>query len=727
MTFLNAAILAGLLAAVIPPIVHLFNRRRYDEVDWAAMQFLRLAPSTRRRVVWEQVLLMLVRMGVLAGLVLALAAPAVSSSLVGAVTPSADRDVVLVLDGSASMAYKPPTTAADAAKKWAAEFLGRLGSGDRVAVIQARQRPVVLTPALSADHDQARNALELLAPPGGTADWPAAAHAAAAILDGGRGNRHVVIVNDNQRYGWADEATLTRWELFRKAADRGSGPAPRVWVVNVAADRPADAANWSLDPITAGRAVAAAGREVKFRSAVRSTGADAPAAPPRIKLEVDGRAAGEVKPDGAAAGGAVPLWVSQKFPAGSRVVTLKLDADLPAGNRQDFALEVLPSVPVLIVDGSEARGAERGARNFLADALAPPGDPTPAFAVRVIPAGEFRPGVLAQDVNGHGTPPRVLVLADLERPTAEQAQAVERYLSDGGSVLVALGGRCDAAGWNRAAFRGGQGFLPARVVEPVGSAEKVEGAPQPDPASFTHPAAEVFREPLPGGLHTAVFPRRWNLDLAAGVNGATGLPVARLTTGEPLFVERGFGTGRVIVSAVPLDDGWGTNLPRLPDFVRLAHELMYYLSGARGADRNVDPAQPIVFTPNPYEPPGPLAVLGPDGRSRAVPAAGWPAAIDGPHDPGAYRLTTPAGRTHYFAVRPDPREAVLTPCSEDDRRRVAEAVGRLSYVASADEITDDPGDGPARRELWWVLMLVVMGLLGLEVWYTRRLSARGQE
>jgi hypothetical protein len=177
----------------------------------------------------------------------------------------------------------------------------------------------------------------------------------------------------------------------------------------------------------------------------------------------------------------------------------------------------------------------------------------------------------------------------------------------------------------------------------------------------------------------------------------------------------------VIVSAVPLDDSWGTNLPRLPDFVRLAHELVYYLAGARGADRNLDATQPIVFTPNPYEPPGPVAVLRPDGRSRSVAVTGWPAVIDGPHDPGAYRLTTPTGRTQYVAVRPDPRESVLTPCSEDDRRKVADAVGRLGYVGSMDEITDDPG-AAGGREVWWVLMLVVVGLLGLEVWYTRRLS-----
>jgi hypothetical protein len=729
MAFLNAVLLVGLLVVVIPPVLHLFNRRRHDEVDWAAMQFLRLNPTARRKLVWEQVLLMLVRMGVLTGVVLALAAPAVDSSFVGRLTPAAERDVVLILDGSASMGYKPSTPAAEAAKQWAAEYIGRLRTGDRVAVLQARQRPVALIPSLTSDHEQTRNSLELLGPPAGTADWPTVLQTALALLDGGRPNRHVIVVTDGQRYGWADETTLARWELLRKTTGRDSADAPRVWVVNVAVDRPANIANWSLDPITAGRAVAAAGRDVTFRSAVRATGAIDAFDPGKVTLEVDGRAVAELKPEGMApTAGPAQLRFSLKFAAGSHVVTLKLAPDdLPTDNRQDFALEVLPTVPVLIVDGDPNRltdaehGTQSGPRHLLADALAPPKDPAPAFAVRVMPAGEFRPGVLTQDVKGPGTQPRVLVLADLEKLTAEQQHAVEKYLSDGGSVLVTLGGRCDAAAWNRVAFRGGQGFLPARVVEPVGSAEDSSGAPRPDPASFTQPAVEVFREPLPGGLHTAVFPRRWKLDPTAGVNGVTGSPVARLMTGEPLLVERGYGSGRVIVSAVPLDASWGTSLPRLPDFVRLAHELMYYLCGARGADRNVDPSQPIVFAPNPYEPPGPVTVLDPGGQSHSVPVAGWPAVIDGPHDPGAYRLTTPAGRTHYFAVRHDPQEAVLTPCSDEDRLKVSEAVGRLAYISTPDEITDDP-HGPARREGWWLLMIVVVGLLGLEVWYTRRLS-----
>ena len=150
MTFLHAALLAGLVAVVIPPIVHLFNRRKFDVVDWAAMQFLQLTQRTKRRVYLEQFWLMLLRIVIVGLLCLAFAAPQFTSRFFGTASADGPRDVVLLIDGSASMAYKQGGgTAADAARDWAADYLGRLGSGDRVAVFQVKNQPVPIVPALT--------------------------------------------------------------------------------------------------------------------------------------------------------------------------------------------------------------------------------------------------------------------------------------------------------------------------------------------------------------------------------------------------------------------------------------------------------------------------------------------------------------------------------------------------------------------------------------------------
>jgi hypothetical protein len=109
---LNTAMLLGLGGAALPVIVHLLNRRRDTVIDWGAMQFLDLGNRARRRIRLAELLLMLARMGLLALVALALARPfwaprasaaAGERARSGLGRDAPPRDVVLVIDGSASM------------------------------------------------------------------------------------------------------------------------------------------------------------------------------------------------------------------------------------------------------------------------------------------------------------------------------------------------------------------------------------------------------------------------------------------------------------------------------------------------------------------------------------------------------------------------------------------------------------------------------------------------
>src|SRR5438309_1889743 len=214
--FLNLLMLAGLAAVAIPPIIHLLNRRRYDVVDWGAMQFLEMSQRTRRKVFIEELLLMLLRMALIAVLVLALAAPYAAGPVLEKITGRDNRDVVLIIDGSTSMSYNASGKSVhDAAKEWADDFLNQLAPGDSVAVLHAKQQVIPVLGELTSDHDKARNALARLGPPRGGIDWPASVQAADEILKTShRPRRDIIILSDGQRFGWADEYTLQRWRLL---------------------------------------------------------------------------------------------------------------------------------------------------------------------------------------------------------------------------------------------------------------------------------------------------------------------------------------------------------------------------------------------------------------------------------------------------------------------------------------------------------------------------------
>src|SRR5436190_21407663 len=107
MSFLTPLFFAGLGAIAIPVLVHLIQREKKRVVNFPSLMFVRRIPyqSVRRRRIRHWFLLLL-RAAAIALIVLAFARPFTQP---GAMTPTAAangaRDVVIVLDQSASMGY----------------------------------------------------------------------------------------------------------------------------------------------------------------------------------------------------------------------------------------------------------------------------------------------------------------------------------------------------------------------------------------------------------------------------------------------------------------------------------------------------------------------------------------------------------------------------------------------------------------------------------------------
>src|SRR5437870_11378275 len=99
---------AGFALASIPIIIHILNRRRFKTVNWAAMEFLlRAMRRNRRRLRFEQWLLLAVRCGLLALLGMALARPlgCAQSSLASLAARRSGLHLI-VIDNSYSMGYE---------------------------------------------------------------------------------------------------------------------------------------------------------------------------------------------------------------------------------------------------------------------------------------------------------------------------------------------------------------------------------------------------------------------------------------------------------------------------------------------------------------------------------------------------------------------------------------------------------------------------------------------
>ncbi len=145
--------LGWLAAAAAPILIHLWNKRKYREVPWAAMEYLLAAMrKNARRIQLEQWLLLAVRTLLIVLIVLAVAQP--YAEQLGLSFAAGQRTLkVLVIDGSYSMGYKPTDkTRFEKAKQLAAQIVEESRQGDAFTLVLMGSPPTVVvgTPAMEA-------------------------------------------------------------------------------------------------------------------------------------------------------------------------------------------------------------------------------------------------------------------------------------------------------------------------------------------------------------------------------------------------------------------------------------------------------------------------------------------------------------------------------------------------------------------------------------------------
>lgn len=726
---LNVAMLVGVAGAAIPVIIHLLNRRNDPVVDWGAMQFLEFSPRERRRLNLDELLLMLARMALLAGVALALARPFWSPTPAGASASEAvaggdsatRRDVVIVLDGSTRMGRMAGGTSPRAqAIAWARAFVKRLKPGDSVAVLDARDRVRGLVDPPSFDLGRVDKALADAPPPRGPSDLPSAIGEGFRILEKtGNPARDVVVLSDLRRTSWRP-GDLPRWALLRDLRARMPDP-PRVWAPSFA--RPDDAEDppdGSVGPLELSRAVLTPGLPVDVTAAIGNAG---PGPLTRaVELVVDGQAVpGSSRVVGPIpAGGRSPVTFRAEFAEpGSHLVAVRLAPDpdpLPVDDESARPVSVASALNVLLVDGEPGLEPLSGEVDFLKAALAPTGDPSPLVKASTVTSREFK----AEDLKGM----RVVVLANVEKLGPELAAALGAFVEGGGGLLVAPGDRLDAGAFNE---RVGRGWLPARLGPLKGDPAKR--------AAVAHPAPRTFDGPALGPLGKGDAPALGEADLFAyrvlePEPGAS--VVARLDTGDPWIVERASGKGRVAVLASAVDAEAGT-LPVNPDFVPWAHELIAHLAAGAEGPRSTRPGEPLEF---PLDPPPPLEAQAlplttPSGRAAEAPidrrSGTAKARYAETGEAGIYRLTLPTEPPTfaYAAVVGDLQDADPAPLDAAEVKALEQG-WPLTFDADPARLASRvlKVDRARRNEVWRALILAALGGLCLEVWLTRRMARR---
>jgi hypothetical protein len=728
--FLSPAFaLAGLALISIPILIHILNRRRYKTVDWAAMNFLlRAMRKNRRRVRFEQWLLLAVRCLVLAFLGFALARPMGCDSNSSASLGGRTGLHVFVIDNSYSMAYlggRPGgRTHLDQAKVVAGQIIDRLNSGGESVVIITAGKPAVGVIAKPTyDLQQARAILNRIPQSFGATDLSSALRLA---IDIGRENEK----QPNKNLYLFTDATASAWEGADSAALKTEGPElARLFHVSHS--------NLSLGPQW-NQAVLDVHPSANLITTNSAFGADFVATLRGFGTPHDGTLQWKMDGQLLAGGGLLHLDTSTPVQTeqqtnlqsalktggggGVHAVTATVIGDdgLQVDNTRTRVINVVSQLKTLIVEGQHGAGQEGGSGLNLQVALAglsKSGQSDGFAAPDLISDLELGNHVLSDY--------RAVMLCGINQFTPAEGDQLQSFVQSGGTLMVFLSDSIDRENYNTV-------LLPRHLIPGPLTKRVLAGSDDRafhfdfNPNGVLHPLLKAFAHQQNTGMETAQAFGYWQTDVPADPQlrvlnwkPPEGTTVDPSTKPDPAITSEAVGQGRVVFISTSANEEWIT-FTRKPIYTELMNEL---LSGSVNVgdgwmnlsvgDRLMVPSSlKLTATPTLTDP-----------KSIPIPLEFTTAADGSPLyrspvllQPGVYTLSTGAG-TLPIAVNVPSEEADVHTI---DNTAIKNALGNIDLTLNNDQPLPLLAQSAAGDDWGWTVMVCVLGLVGAESFLAMR-------
>ena len=616
---MNPWLLISLAGIGLPIAAHLLSRRRYDVVEWAAMQFLNPSKKTRRRLKLEELLLLLLRIGLIALIVLSVTRPWLPGGWLSGYYSAGSRTVVLVIDGSNSMSRTDGVNSMHQhAIRRASEFLRTLGADDNVALIDARDEPQAVIESPLRDLTVVEQEIRRLPPPGGACGMLSALEKAIAIL--GRSSasaREVVVFTDRQANSWKsdNEAEWIRFDdLIRFPSVR-----PHVWVIDVAPQLGPVTRNVSVGRIELSREMTVPDLPERLQVAIHNESTAEAQVPLRLLLDGQPLAGKLQSPTIPAHGESVIEFNHALRAEGTHVLSVEAemsDDAVAVDNVSHAAIHVAESLDVLLVNGTPA-GLPAARDSFFAElAFAPPESKPPWVKTHLVEAADLTPADF-QTVSA-------AIFCNVGGISPDVATTLREFVAAGNGLMIACGPHTTPESF-QACF-GDSGLVPQiQIVRTRKAPPQAEQVIRMAPLSLQPGWLDRFRSDSARSFLKATFdawcltkigpaampptavanvddadPKTKQLPLGGNAiadrlaPSATSAPqvLVTLSTGDPLLLESRCGDGFVLVMTTTMDRNWN-DLPTRSDFVPFLHEAVFHVASSR-SHRNVDFGEPLI-------------------------------------------------------------------------------------------------------------------------------------
>ncbi len=717
MTFAVPLFLLATLAAAIPVVLHLVNRQKARQLPFSTLRFLRVSvQKTRRRKQVHDLLLLVLRAGVLVLLALGLARPALTG--LGTLFGGEATAVAIVLDNSLSMGVRTGEgTRFDAAKAAAIEVLGQMREGDEVALFLTGGPVFPEQGRRDRTGETVRQMLAQVQVSYERADLGAALRQARTLLaETDAPNRRLFVISDMQEHSW-DTLRRSRDAAGAEVAEDPAGAEIPVILVDC---HGLPEANVAVTDVSVEAPIPATGLPVQAR--VELTNSAAAAQRRHVELYVNGTLtaaspAVEVPPQGRAS-----VDLSFAFRQGGiqrGEVRLAGEDGSPFDDRRFFAMEIDRGIPVAVVKNRAHEIPHLDDTFYLEAALDPGGGEGWAMRPTVFSAERLPAEPLDQYA--------VIYCVNLAAPDGDTAERLAAYVAGGGNLVWIAGEQTDPEAYNAMDASAGGGLLPAPLADArTPGVEEGRDSWYVAALDVTHPALGQLAEPA--SLYQSVLVYR-HIPLEAPEAPEIRV-LARLDNGAPLLVQRRSGRGTTTFLGTSVHVGW-TNLPLRPVFLPLFARLTFDLAGAEQARPALLPGAPLTIPFAAGRRPASVEVQPPDGELiRRQVAPEEPAfQFADTHRIGVYRvrLIEPGQiRAAAFAVNFDAEEAGDRPI---ERGALEDLLHPAPLLAA-----DDPRDLSALftglregRGLWHAFLAAVLAGLVLEGFLANRFTPRHGE
>jgi hypothetical protein len=450
--------LIGLGALAVPILIHLIQRERKRVIEFPSLMFVRRIPyqSVRRRRIRHWFLLLL-RATAVALIVAAFSRPFFQQQAKASAVSGGARDIVILLDQSASMGYGDHwTKARDAARG----VVRGMGTNDRATLVLFAKNAEENMRATS-DRGRLEGAVNAAKVGSGATRYGPALKLAESILSRSPlKRRETVLISDFQKVGWTGSEEVHFPEGMT------------ISTVSVASPT---TSNLAVPSVTFGRTAFSGQQRVAVTAGLSNKGdqmlKDVP-----VTLTIDGH---EIQTERAtvAPHASSSVTFTQFTLAGPNVRgNVRAGSDpMPADNSFNFVLAPSDPVSVAIVDGGDRPDASL----FLSKALGI--GTTPSFHVDV--SSSARVGPTAFDKRA------AIILNDTMFPPAGGGGVLRKFVERGGGLLVVAGDRTSWPQGEAALLPGTLGATVDRTSGRSGSLGFLD---------YSHPVFEVFKAPRSG-------------------------------------------------------------------------------------------------------------------------------------------------------------------------------------------------------------------------------------